>query len=220
MLLNPNRDNDYTFRFTPAALAKTSVFYASRVFLVPYLGFAIPAAAFFARNRRTWFGLAMMGLFFLPMLFLPGRIFSAYCYLPFTGLAIAFAGMVEVSHPVWIAVFFLLWLPMDLHELRAQRRETLAKDDEVREWVTTLERFAGTLPRVDAFIYSGAPAGFQRWGVEGALKYCFARGDLKIHSIDDPETPELRKSSHVAYLSWDGARRKLEITVRAPTGPL
>jgi len=38
MLGNPNRDNDYTFRFTWAALAKTSQFYAGRVFLLPYAG--------------------------------------------------------------------------------------------------------------------------------------------------------------------------------------
>ena len=56
ILLNPNQDNDYTFRFTPAALAKTSVFYADRLFLVPYLGFLLPAAAYVSRNRRTWFG--------------------------------------------------------------------------------------------------------------------------------------------------------------------
>ena len=73
MLGNPNRDNDYTFRFTAAALAKTSVFYAGRIFLIPYLGFVTPAFALLARNRRTWFGLAAMGLFLFPMLFLPGR---------------------------------------------------------------------------------------------------------------------------------------------------
>jgi len=31
----------------------------------------------------------MMALFLAPLLFLPGRVFSAYCYLPFAGLAIA-----------------------------------------------------------------------------------------------------------------------------------
>ena len=45
MLRNPNHDNDYTFRFTAAALSKTSVFYAGRIFLIPYLGFVTPAFA-------------------------------------------------------------------------------------------------------------------------------------------------------------------------------
>ena len=103
MLGNPNKDNDYTFRFTAAALAKTSVFYAGRIFLIPYLGFVVPAFAFLARNRRTWFGLAAMGLFLFPVLFLPGRMFSAYCYLPFTGLAIAITGLAESASPAALA---------------------------------------------------------------------------------------------------------------------
>src|SRR5436190_3072930 len=129
ILLNPNHDNDYTFRLTAAALAKTSAFYASRVFLVPYLGFVVPLFALVARNRRAWFGLAMMGLLFSPLLFLPGRIFSAYCYVPFTGLSIAFTGLAESAAPPVIAAFLLLWLPIDLQELRLRRRDTLARDD-------------------------------------------------------------------------------------------
>src|SRR5207253_10503363 len=101
LLLSPNRDNDYTFRFTAAALAKTSVFYADRIFLIPYVGFA---AVLLARYRRAWFGFTMMALFFLPLLFLPGRIFSAYCYLPFTGLAIALAGAAESTSVAALAV--------------------------------------------------------------------------------------------------------------------
>jgi len=209
VLMNPNRDNDYTFRFTPEALAKTSLFYAGRVFLVPYLGFVLPLAAVLARNRRTWFGLAMMALFFLPMLFLPGRIFSAYCYLPFTGLAVALAGIMENMPPAAIALFFALWLPMDIHALRLERRVTLAQDAEVRTWMTTLAHFAETRPQVDGFVFSGAPAGFERWGVEGALKYLFDRSDLKIAYESD-----LPPAGKIAYLRWDFALKRLEITVR------
>ena len=108
ILGNPNRDNDYTFRFTAAALAKTSVFYAGRVFLIPHLGFVVPVFALLARNRRTWFGLAAMGLLFFPVLFLPGRVFSAYCYLPFAGLAIALTGLAEAASPAALALFLAL----------------------------------------------------------------------------------------------------------------
>src|ERR1017187_10199359 len=106
ILGNPNQDNDYTFRFTAAALARTSVFYAGRVFLIPYLGFVVPLFALLARNhmssaRRTWFGLAAMGLFFSPLLFLPGRMFSAYCYLPFAGLGIAMTGLAGAGGGGW-----------------------------------------------------------------------------------------------------------------------
>ena len=214
MLLNPQHDNDYTFRFTLEALAKTSVFYAGRVFLIPCLGFALPLAVLVSRNRRTWFGLALMAIFFLPLLFLPGRLYSAYCYLPFTGLAIAFAGIAEESHPAALALFFALWLPMDIHALRLQRRETLAQDAEVRSWVATAAKFAATRPQVDGFVFSGAPAGFQRWGVEGALRYLFDRNDLKVAYESEPAAAELLSRGKVAYLRWDFVMKRLTITVK------
>jgi hypothetical protein len=214
MLLNPHKDNDYTFRFTAAALAKTGVFYAGRVFLVPYLGFVVPLAALVARNRRTWFGLAMMGLFFLPLLFLPGRMYSAYCYVPFTGLAISIAGIAGNRPIVSIALFFAMWLPMDIHALRLERRQTLAKDDGVRAWVTAAAAFADTAPSVDGFVFSGQPAGFERWGVEGALKYLFDRGDLKIAHAGEPAADRLLRNGRVAVLEWDEGLKRLNITVQ------
>jgi hypothetical protein len=214
MLMNPNHDNDYTFRFTAGALAKTAVFYAGRVFLIPYLGFAVPLAALVARNRRTWFGLAVMAGFLLPLLFLPGRLYSAYCYLPFTGLAIAFAGIAETSHVASLVLFFALWLPMDIHALRLQRRETLAQDAEVRSWVATARRFAAARPQVDGFIFSGAPAGFERWGVEGALKYLFDRNDLKIAYEGEPAAVDLLSRGKVALLRWDSSMKRLTISVQ------
>jgi hypothetical protein len=213
ILRNPNPDNDYTFRFTPDALAKTSIFYASRIFLLPYLGFVVPAFALLARNRRTWFGLAMMGLFLFPLLFLPGRIFSAYCYLPFTGLAIALTGVAEAASPAALALFLALWLPMDIHELRLRQRETLARDAQIRTWMDAVRRFAAGNRRVNAFVFSGAPEGFQRWGVEGALKYFYERTDLKVSSIAEPEAAALMQTPGAALLTWDAARHRLDITV-------
>lgn len=209
---NPNRDNDYTFRFTAAALAKTSVFYAGRVFLLPYLGFAVPIFALVGRHRRTWFGLVTMGLFFFPMLFLPGRVFSAYCYLPFVGLAIALTGL-RVS-PAAMGLFLALWLPMDIHELRLRRRDTLARDDEVRAWMSGVRRFAASKEKVDGFVFSGAPAGFHQWGVEGALKYYYERNDLAVKAAGAPDADALMAGKRVALLTWDAGRKRLDITVR------
>ncbi|HWC00385.1 MAG TPA: hypothetical protein VG672_26945, partial [Bryobacteraceae bacterium] len=66
LLLNPNRDNDYTFRFTPHALRTTSTFYAGRVFLAPYGGFLLVLVPLVWRDRRVWLGLALLLLFFFP----------------------------------------------------------------------------------------------------------------------------------------------------------
>jgi hypothetical protein len=211
ILLNPNRDNAYTFRFTLEALSRTAPFYAERLFLVPYLGFAVPLFAVLARNRRTWFGLAMLALFFFPMLFLPGRVFSAYCYLPLTGLAIALTGVAEATSPAVLAALALLMLPLDYRELRRNSRETLARDAGIRTWMHGVERFAAANPAARVFVFSGAPHGFQRWGIEGALKYFYERGDLTIRAADDPDAPALRTAQRVALLWWDPVRARLDI---------
>jgi hypothetical protein len=221
ILGNPNKDNDYTFRFTAAALAKTSVFYAGRIFLIPYLGFVVPAFAFLARGhmpaaRRTWFGLAAMGLFFFPVLFLPGRVFSAYCYLPFAGLGIALTGLAEAASPAALGLFLALWLPMDIRELRSRRRDTLANDDEVRTWVSTVRRFAAGKERVDAFVFSGTPAGFHEWGVGGTLRYFYERDDLTVKHAGEPDVAALIETRRVAVLTWDAGRKRLDIVVRGP----
>ena len=54
-------------------------------FLSPAFLIALPLLI---RDRRLWFGAAMLFLFFVPLLFLPGRLYAAYCYLPLAGLAI------------------------------------------------------------------------------------------------------------------------------------
>jgi hypothetical protein len=212
LLRNPNRDNDYTFRFTLAALEQTLPYYASRVFLIPYAGFAVALLALTARNRRTWFGLTMMALFLAPMLFLPGRIFSAYCYLPFTGLAIALSG---VPAPALLAAV-LLWMPINIHEFRLRRREILARDFEIRTWMGAVQRFAESHEKASAFLFSGAPAGFHQWGIEGALKYFYPRPDLVIRSLDDPQAAKLMSSERVALIEWDAATRRAAVRLMAP----
>jgi hypothetical protein len=206
LLLNPNRDNEYTFRFTLSALTKTSVYYAERVFLLPFAGFLLPLTLLIRgrASRRLWFGLAILGLFFLPLLFLPGRIFAAYCYLPFTGVALALSAVAEMIPPVWIAIFLLIFVRQDVHALRVQQRATLARDNDVRAWTATLTRFARTGAPVDGFVVDGAPDGFARWGVEGAAKYIFKRLDLKFAYAGSPE-------GKTVVLRWNNYSHTLEI---------
>jgi hypothetical protein len=174
--------------------------------------------AFLARNRRTWFGLAAMGLFLLPVLFLPGRMFSAYCYLPFAGLAIALTGLAEAASPAALALFLALWLPVDLYELRLRRRDTLTNDNEVRTWMSGVRRFAAGRERVDAFVFSGTPAGFQDWGVVGALRYFYGRSDLTVKDAGDAGAAALTETRRVAFLKWDAGRKRLDIVLRGPGG--
>ena len=212
LLLNPVVDADaYVFHFTPAALAATVPFYASRIFLVPYLGLLLPISQVARGNRRMWFGLAMMGLFFAPLVFLPGRVFSAYCYVPFTGLAVSLASLVESSNPAVVAAFFLLWMPLDLQWLRTQRNDTLRQDGEIREWAATVGRFTRSGPQVNGYVYRGMPEGFNAFGVSATVKYFLRRVDVTVPAADSAEGKELVRNGHTAVLCWDEAKKRLEI---------
>jgi hypothetical protein len=216
LVLHPNtgEDNPYTFQFTLTALVQTSVFYAGRVFLIPYLGFAVPIAARFSDNKRVWFGAAAMVLFLVPVLFLPGRMETAYCYLPFTGLAIVLAGAAEMCHPALIAAFFVLFAPLALHDLRAQRSDKLAKDDDARAWVTTWGKYAAAAGPVDTFMWSGAPYGFGAFGIESAIKCFYPRDHFRILQYE--KTPVTADGNRVTFLTWNGGLHKLDITERTP----
>ena len=84
-------NDDYTLRFMPEDVIKCVTFYASKVLLAPYLGFLLIPLAWLVKDRRVRFGLLALVLFLGPLLFLPGRLFSVYLYLPLVGLAVAVA---------------------------------------------------------------------------------------------------------------------------------
>jgi len=118
--------------------------------------------------------------------------------------------------PAALALFLALWLPMDLQELRLRRLEVLANDEEVHTWMSGVRRFAAGREPVDAFVFSGAPAGFHDWGVTGALRYFYERADLTVKDAGAPEAATLMRTRRVALLQWDAGRRRLDITVREP----
>ncbi len=222
LILTPNTgsDNPYTFHFTLIALAVTSSFYSARVFLIPDLGFAVPILAWFSHNRRVWLGTAAMILFFTPVLFLPGRIETAYCYLPFTGLAIALTGAAEMCHPAVIVAGLLLFAPLELHDLRIERRDKLAKDDDARAWATTWSKYAagagpiGAGPTIDEFLWNGTPYGFGGFGIEGAIKCLYPGTGYRIQYYDRP--PVTLDGHRVAILTWIQSLHKLDVVAHGP----
>jgi hypothetical protein len=221
LLLNPNHDNDYTFRFTVAAFVRTLQFYSARIFLWHYLFLLLPVAVVIARNRRAWFGLAMMVLFFFPLMFLPGRLFSAYCYVPFIGLAIAFSGIAPMGKWIPAAVFLLLFAPLDARVLAVQRSETMHLDNAARRWLVTIERFALAHPDIDGVVYRGLPSGYVQGGCEGAIHFIYHNPELPVVDANDPKAHDLLSRPNIAVLTWRDQPPSLDIglTQRAPARP-
>jgi hypothetical protein len=218
ILLNPNKDNDYTFRFTLAALEKTVPFYAGRFLFFPLSGFALLLLAF-VRDRRVWFGLAATGCFLFTLLFLPGRMFEAYGYLPLAGAVIAMAAAGSVLKPRWILLGLLLWLPWNYRQLHREQRAQLDRDDEAFAFVDQLDRWVEKHPGVKTLIYNAPPGVYHHWGVTGAWNVAHRTAGLKALYSGWPEAARASATETVANAVWDEQRRTLGIQIESAKQP-
>ena len=210
LILFPVPSGDYSFHFTPVTLFKTAGYYAGQVFLVPLLGFALVTATRMAPNKRTWFGLTVLVLYFVPMLFLPGRIQPAYCYLPFTGLAVALAGIAEARKTWEVAAFCLIWIPLDFYWVHADATEALRQDADIRAWMAGARDFAKVRPDIVDFEWEGMPDGFRPFGMGATFKYYTGR-NTNVVWFKSPEGVKLLQEKKGAILRWHPDRHQLEI---------
>ncbi len=220
ILLNPAKDNAYTFRFSLESLQTTIPFYATRLLLIPYGGLAIIALAVL-RDRRIWFGAATLCVFFFPLLFLPGRLFPAYCYVPLIGAAVAVAGLVSIGEranwrPLIPAVLlaFAVWIPWNIWELRTDRAATLGPDDETRAFVSAIQKFAKSHPDPAPFIYDSAPAVLHHWGVTAAVHIAYHRLDIPVFYSDTVDGRQALRGPALILLNWDTLRRRVRFNAR------
>lgn len=197
---NAGRDNDYSLRFTLAALSKTTKFYSGELLFIPWAGLSILALPLLFRNRKVWFGVLMFFAFFAMMLVLPGRLFAAYFYLPLAGLAIALSA---VKRPAWLLLFFAIWIPWNYSHLRILRRAHLKSADERRFWFRPVAVFAEQNPEIDTYVFDGAPANFAAWGVIGALENIRITSPTRTRWIHDPDAAELMKAPRYGLILWD-----------------
>jgi len=211
ILLNPNKDNEYTFRFTPAALLATAPFYAGRFLLIPFSGFALLALALL-RDRRVWFGLITGGAFLFVLLFLPGRLFEAYAYLPLAGATIAMAASATHIRPVWAWAALALWMPWNIRDLHREARIKLALDDEAAAYVFQMQEWAARHPGTPGtLVYSGLPRGYHHWGVNGAWNIAHKTLGLSAYYVGWPEAAKAAASGPVTVgtWGWDGRTGRL-----------
>lgn len=211
---NREQGKAYQMALTLPVLVQTLSFYTSRVLVWPALGLMLVPAAWWSRDRRAWWGLAAAVLLLAPMLFLPGRMFSAYLYVPMLGIAIVVASCVERADWRVTGALAVVWVAIGYLHLRQERRAELATAAENRTYYESVVRFAGEYPSLKSFIYSGYPAGLQAWGVSGAIRLAYDRLDLRVASADSPEADKAFDSGPVGIVSWNPVRREVSTSVR------
>lgn len=201
VLANGSAGGDYTLRFSPAAIWTTMRFYSSQVLLIPFAGFAL---LLLLRDRWVRFGLGTAVLLLGPMWFLPTRLFAVYLYIPLIGLAIAFAFLAARWRPVWLLLFFAVWIPWNYLALRARRPVELAAADDNRRFVAALEPVLRQQVETQAVAWEGRPQGLRPWGVEGAVRWFLPDRSLAVTPW--PEAPAVDR---LLLIQWDPATRTL-----------
>jgi hypothetical protein len=219
LVLKRHEAGDYRMELSVLGLARTTVYYMTRVLLLPYAGLLLLLLPRRVRDRRLWFGLAFGVLMLAPMLALPARLSGAYLYLPMAGIALAIAVTASRLHWAFAAVFFLVWLPLNFQSLRDQRKAALTYAHENRAYVEGLSDLPSRHPGVYRFIYDGAPPGLRPWGIRGALRFLYRREDIELYSIEEQNLRNIFVTGPVALLNWDAPRRQLATVGRAPDEP-
>jgi hypothetical protein len=206
ILLNPNHDNEYTFRFTWEALQVTTPFYLGPAALLLLLALV--------RDRRVWFGLSAWAVMLTVLLFLPGRLFPAYRYVPSMFATLAITAAASHLRLVWIWTALALWLSIDLPDIRNQHHQILARDDEAAAFVQQLESWSRRHPSVRTLVYSGLPTGYHHWGVTGAWNIAHHTAGLPALYVDWPEAGRAMASGPVAFAAWTWNGRTGALLIR------
>lgn len=212
---NAGKNDDYTLRFSSAALAKTLPFYGSALLLVPYLGLCLPLLLLLKDAKIRW-GILFLFLIPAPLWFLPGRLFSVYLYVPLIGMAVAFAFLASRMRLAWVGLFFLLWIPGNYYVLRQKRSEALDAATENRAYVLAVGDFLKANGPFDAMVYDDGPARLNFWGRIAAVRWWDARPELMVCSSEKPDVDRCMAAPRVAVLAWNRSSRALASYVKTP----
>lgn len=211
---NREQGEAYRLSFTLPALVQTLSFYSARVLVLPYLSLLLIPAVLWTSDRRAWWGIGSAILLLSPMLFLPGRMFPAYLYVPMLGIAIVAAALAARAGWRFTAAAGALWLLLNFQHLRAQRRAELAIAADSRGYFEQVRALASRHPGLRNFIYAGYPEGLQSWGVQGALRLAYQRLDLRVEPADSRNLAALFDAGPVGIVSWNPGTRKVSAELR------
>lgn len=209
--VNRGRDTVYTLRFTPAALAATIPFYLKHAVLNKFGGLVLAPLAWFARGQEFWrYAVGTVALL-VPLLFLPGRLFSVYLYVPMiplaVGLAVLFARVPKAALGVGLALF----LGLDYQRLREKRKEELAIAQENQAWVTQLAAASLKQPLGTVAYYQYAPPGLRLHGMRGALRLLTGHPEARVLDPENDAARQEAKDKELPTLYWFRPTQQLSI---------
>jgi hypothetical protein len=169
----------------------------------------------FLRDRRSWLALALLGTA-IPLVLLPGRIFTVYLYLPLTGAAIGLAVVFQkIPRTIYLPAL-ALWLAWSYSSLRHFRRAELSEARVRSRYVTQLLASGDVIRGRTRFFTDGKPAALETWGIAGAVRQAGGAHGLEVARLELNAGWRERMPVEPFVLSWDDPKQRL---VSAPLPP-
>ncbi len=200
----------YTLQFSAAAVWQTLRFYSGGAWGLPWVMMA--AWVWIRGTERRWMvmGTLSAALLLVPLLFLPGRLYAVYLYVPlmFGSIAVG-AALGRCTMRVLVALL-LAYLGFGFRELQAFRKVELAQADSTREFVEAACVALKGSQNLSKATYEGGPVGLNVWGVEGALRLCSGNLWLVLQPWDLKKIQ--KQEAVIRWTKRPGARGLVELS--------
>lgn len=193
-------ETDYTLKFTWHALCKTVPFYFAAAGAIGIVVLSLPGL----ERHRRW-SLAGALLMLAPLLFLPGRLFAVYLYVPLLIGAAAYA--LPLRGNAGVILMLGLWSVYTYRELRTQWRAYLPWAAEQRAFVTQLGDFSRRNADLKTLIYTLPPPATNAWGPPGAVRWISRNPNIEVRY---EERPKLPPPAGTGIVAWNAVRKRLE----------
>ena len=212
ILVNTQRDTVYTLRFTPQSLLTTIPFYAKQAVINKFGALLLLPLTYLAANREFAKSLAGTLAMMLPLLFLPGRLFSVYLYVPLLallpGLAILFARIPRRL----LAAGLVAFIGISYFKLRETRKIELAAAHETRAYMQQLAEANQRHEVASVAYFENAPLGLRLHGMTGALRLITQDPAARVLNPEKEEARLEATNRDLPTLSWFSPTKTLTVT--------
>jgi len=211
MPVNSQRDNVYTLRFEAQSLLTTIPFYFKQAVLNKFGALLLSPLVWYARQPVFLKSFAGAAALMIPLLFLPGRLFGVYLYVPMLALIPGLAGILGTISRRWVLVGIVGFLALDYLALKVKRKAELAMAHEARAYVEQLISANHQSRLASTAYFENVPLGYRLHGLTGALRLITKDPNAKILN------PELEASRleatdrELPTLSWFAPKKLLSV---------
>lgn len=196
-------DNAYTLHFTFDALRKCVDFYFTESGGILFLLFILIGLV----PRRSYWSAAGAILIMIPLLFLPGRLFAVYLFVPLLIFSPTLAG--AFYRPRIALPLVLIWAGYDYFAMRPKWRAYRAQSTQIRSYVDQLREYVQQHPQSRTLLCDSMPYVFNIWGVAGAVHWFSRDPNIVVrYDANAASSADARKNGTVV-LHWDRENARL-----------